>query len=229
MRGDTYTYKNLEGSGDILASRRNTPASRFFFSSFFWTRMHARAGCCSAPLCALFFLSLSLYARRSSGDERSAGSQREEEEDDDSDGDDSPESSGSSGRAGCNIRRLPHRGGRRIIQNYLVFSLSSSFFSSASSFFFLLSPLALDSVSATPSKRGEDLKIGIKKKNDLLHHLHPKSYPWMFAFCAQSQIRPLPVESRAPLSSVRVPAGDSYTLHGSFSGGGNRCRCKTGK
>lgn len=135
---DTYTYMNLEGSGDILACRRNTPASRFFFSSFFfgarakhaytYTRTHRLLLPSSVRL---FFPPL--YARRSSGGERGAESQREDD-------DDSPESSGSSGRAGCNIRRLPRRGGRRIIQNYLVFSLSSS-----SSF---LSPLALGSVSS---------------------------------------------------------------------------------
>lgn len=147
----------LEGSGDILASRRNTPASRLFFILLFlWTRVHARAGRCSPPPCnpplPPFIPS---YARRSSGGERGAGSRREQEDEDD-DGGDSAESSGSSGRAGCNIRRLPHRGGRRIIQNYLVFSLSSSTAPSSSSFFLLSaqSPALLE----TPSKRGEDLK-----------------------------------------------------------------------
>lgn len=210
-----------------MASRRNTPASRFFFSSFFLDT-HARTRRLMLPSSERPFF---LYARRTSGGERSAGSQRGEDDDDDDD-DDLPESSGSSGRAGCNIRRLPRRGGRRIIQNYLVFSLSSSSFSSsASSFFFLLSPLALGSVSCAARNsvqawRGLQNK---QEKNNLLHHLHPKSYPWIFDFYAQSQIRPLPIESRAPLSSVRVPAGDSYTLHGSFFLGGKRCRCKTGK
>lgn len=182
--------------------------------------MHARAGGCSPPLCAPFFF----YARRSSGGKRSAGSQREEEEEDGGDDDDSPESSGSSGRSGCNIRRLPRRGGRRIIQNYLVFSLSSSSFSFClllllpplSSRSLARSRLSLPALPETPSKRGEDFKNKQEKKYNNLLHPRSKSYPWIFALRAQSQIRPLPVESRAPLSSVRVPAGDSYTLHGSF-------------
>lgn len=117
----------------------------FFFLLFLDTHARTRRLLLPSSVRPFFF-----YARRSSGGEQGAGSQREEDDDDD-DGDDddddydSPESSGSSGRAECNIRRLPRRGGRRIIQNYLVFSLSSSF--SASSFFFLLSPLALGSVS----------------------------------------------------------------------------------
>lgn len=168
--------------------------------------MHARAACCSPPLCALFFL----YARRTSGGERSAGSQRGEDDDDDDD-DDLPESSGSSGRAGCNIRRLPRRGGRRIIQNYLVFSLSSSSFSSsASSFFFLLSPLALGSVSCA-ARNSVQAWRGFKNKQEKTIYSTTTSTLKVIRGYLISAHNPKSVRSR---SSPELPSAPSVYLRG---------------
>lgn len=185
MRGDTYTYMNLEGSGDILASRRNTPASRFFFL-LLWTHMHARAGCCSPPLVRPFFSTRDAAPADPSAKRRMMMIHRR--------------AAGAVAAQGATLGGflVGEVGGLSRIILFSVCPPPPPPLPPPSSSSSLLSLSAhTPALPETPSKRGEDLKTN--KKTTTLYST-TKNYPWIFALCAQSQIRPLPVESELPLA-----------------------------